>query len=75
MHLDVSSEVDFSLESPRTEIAGERLKPAVLPAVRDEVGRLTEGLSTLPALVRFLTCSREMERWMIGWTEGGFETL
>ena len=42
------------LEAPAAEVAVEGLEPGVLPAVRDEVGGLTERLPAHHALVGLL---------------------
>ena len=50
----VSPQIHFPVEGPRADGADEGLVSRVLPAVRDEVGRLAERLATLGALVRLL---------------------
>lgn len=57
LRLLVSPQVHLSLETFPAEVAAERLEPGVFPAVRDEVGALTEGLPAHLTLVRLLTCS------------------
>jgi hypothetical protein len=46
------------LKAPAAEVAGEGLESGVLPAVGDQVRRLTEGLAAHHALVRFLPCEK-----------------
>ena len=50
----VSPQIHFPVEGPRADGADEGLVSRVLPAVRDEVGRLAERLPALGALVRLL---------------------
>jgi len=57
LRLLVPPQVNLPLETFPTEVAAERLEAGVFPAVRDEVGALTEGLPAHLTLVRFLTCS------------------
>lgn len=57
LRLLVSPQVHFPLEALPAEITAERFETCVLPAVRDEVGALAEGLPAHLALVRLLPCS------------------
>jgi hypothetical protein len=52
----VPAQVDFALEGPAAQVARERFVPGVLPAVRDQVGRLAERLAAHLTFVRFLAC-------------------
>lgn len=54
LSLFVSPQVDFALEGASTKIASERLEAGVFSGMGDEVGRLTEGLSTNRTLMGFL---------------------
>ena len=53
----MAAQVDLALEGAPAQVAGERLEARVLPAVRDEVGRLAEGLPAHLAFVRLFTCN------------------
>lgn len=48
------SQIDFSLESSATELAGERFEARVLPRMRNQVTALRKRLAAYLALVRFL---------------------
>ena len=52
----MSAEVYFSLESACTRATLEGFEAGVLAAVGDEVGGLTERLTTLSAHIRLLSC-------------------
>jgi len=56
LRLSVPAEIDLALERPGAGPAGKRLEAGVFAAVRYEIGRLTEGLSTLTTHVWFFTC-------------------
>ncbi|KAI3375126.1 hypothetical protein L3Q82_021640 [Scortum barcoo] len=56
---DLLNLVHFPLETFPTEVTAERFEACVLPAVRDEVGALTEGLPAHLTLVRLLTCGSD----------------
>lgn len=58
LRLLVSPQVHLPLEAFPAEVTAERFEARVLPAVRDEIGALTEGLPAHLTLVRLLTCSR-----------------
>lgn len=49
------TKVKFALKRVRTVVAGEGLEAGVLLGVGDEVGGLTERLSTQSTLIGFLT--------------------
>lgn len=42
--ISVSAEVHLALKGPRTEVTDEGLVAGVLASVRDQIGRLREGL-------------------------------
>lgn len=58
------SQIDFSLESSATELAGERFEARVLPRMRNQVTALGKRLAAYLALVRFLACDRNMKLLM-----------
>ena len=62
LRLRVSSQVDLALKRATALVAGERFEAGVFAAVRDEVGRLTEGFVAMATYVRFLACNRRMVR-------------
>lgn len=57
LRLLVSPQVHFPLEAFPAQVAAEGFESRVFPAVRDEVGALTEGLPAHLTLVRLLACS------------------
>lgn len=59
LRLLVSPQVHLPLEAFPAEVTAERFEARVLPAVRDEIGALTEGLPAHLTFVRLLACSRE----------------
>lgn len=74
LRLLVPPQVHFPLEAFPAEVTAERFEARVFPAMRDEVGALTEGLPAHLALVRLLPCGRkeitECQRGAI-FTHGG----
>jgi len=58
----VTSKVHLALERPGARVTGKRLEPGVLPTVRDEVRRLTEGLVTLTTNVGLLALDTTLYR-------------
>lgn len=62
----VAPEVHLALEGLVAESAGEGLVAGVLPHVRDEVGRLAEGLAAHHALVGLLACREQGGKLMQG---------
>lgn len=58
LRLLVPAQVHFPLEAFPAEVTAERFEARVLPAVRDEIGALAEGLPAHLTLVRLLPCSR-----------------
>lgn len=58
LRLLVSPQVHFPLEAFPAEVTAKRFEARVLPAVRDEIRALAEGLPAHLTLVRLLTCSR-----------------
>jgi len=50
----VASKIHLAMKCAAAELACERLESAVFTTVCDEIGRLTEGLSTLMTNVRLL---------------------
>lgn len=57
LRLLVSPQIHLPLEAFSAEVTAERFEARVFPAVRDEIGALTEGLPAHLTLVRLLTCS------------------
>lgn len=55
MGVHVSSQINLTHERHTAIVAGEWLKPFVLPTVRDQIGRLAERLATEVALVGLLS--------------------
>lgn len=53
----VSPQVHFPLKAFPAEVTAKRFEARVLPAVRDEIGALAEGLPAHLTLVRLLPCS------------------
>lgn len=59
LRLLVSPQVHLPLEAFPAEVAAERFEARVLPAVRNEIGALAEGLPAHLTLVRLLTCQQD----------------
>ena len=49
-------QINFSHKRDSAVLTREWLEPLMLPTVRDQIGRLTEGLATKTTLMRFLPC-------------------
>lgn len=62
--LSMPSQVDLPLESSAAKLAGERLEARVLSRMRDQVTALRERLAAYLALVRLLTCNRDVETFV-----------
>ena len=60
MSFGVFAHVGLALEGATALVAGERFEAGVLAAVRDQVGRLTEGFVAMTTYVWFLACNRRM---------------
>ena len=66
--LAVSAKVHLALERLLAEAAREGLVPGVFPHVRDDVGRLGEGLAADGTLVRLLACGEADTAGQMGQT-------
>lgn len=66
LRLFVPPQIHFPLETFPAEVTAEGLEARVFPAVRDEVGALTEGLPAHLAFVRLLTCKQGQNGKMLG---------
>lgn len=57
----VPAQVDFALKGPAAQVARERFVSGVLPAVRDQIGRLAERFTAHLTFVRFFACKTPIE--------------